>query len=254
MNSGRRRGFTLIELLVVIAIIAILAALLFPLMARAKEKARVSACSSNLRQIQTALMMYVDHYNGFMPPSAPINFYAAFDRPGQPIEIRAADRDAAGNPRFQIHFLLLDYIAGKRVSSTTSYDRWKVLQCPADSLYPQVDRLTGKFDTNSRAYELCCYPKFGSSYQWRLGQESPSYSGNKSPDGEQGTELLSGKPLAAFRHPSQLGAARDAQAWHSYSRTQTRKDWRDGAMGGNVLYLDGHVKFIFGGEFLSGIY
>src|SRR6266542_3391406 len=63
----RNRGFTLIELLVVIAIIAILAAILFPVFAQAREKARMSACVSNLRQIGTALMMYVQDYDETYP-------------------------------------------------------------------------------------------------------------------------------------------------------------------------------------------
>ena len=58
-----RRGFTLIELLVVIAIIAILAAILFPVFARAREKARQTACASNLKQIGTAHMMYAQDYD-----------------------------------------------------------------------------------------------------------------------------------------------------------------------------------------------
>lgn len=58
-----RRGFTLIELLVVIAIIAILAAILFPVFARAREKARQSSCLSNVKQISTALLMYVQDYD-----------------------------------------------------------------------------------------------------------------------------------------------------------------------------------------------
>ena len=58
-----RRGFTLIELLVVIAIIAILAAILFPVFARAREKARQSACLSNLKQIGLAFQMYAQDYD-----------------------------------------------------------------------------------------------------------------------------------------------------------------------------------------------
>ena len=54
----RNKGFTLIELLVVIAIIAILAAILFPVFAQAREKARQTACVSNCKQIATSLMMY----------------------------------------------------------------------------------------------------------------------------------------------------------------------------------------------------
>ena len=54
----RKRGFTLIELLVVIAIIAILAAILFPVFAKAREAARSTQCKSNVKQITTAMMMY----------------------------------------------------------------------------------------------------------------------------------------------------------------------------------------------------
>jgi len=60
----RRHGFTLIELLVVIAIIAILAAILFPVFAKAREKARQASCQSNLRQMGTAALMYAQDYDG----------------------------------------------------------------------------------------------------------------------------------------------------------------------------------------------
>ncbi len=59
----KARGFTLIELLVVIAIIAILAAILFPVFARAREAARASSCRSNLKQIGTGMLMYAQDYD-----------------------------------------------------------------------------------------------------------------------------------------------------------------------------------------------
>ncbi|MCW5939662.1 MAG: prepilin-type N-terminal cleavage/methylation domain-containing protein [Fimbriimonadaceae bacterium] len=69
MMSLRRRAFTLIELLVVIAIIAILAAILFPVFAQAKEAAKSSACLSNNKQLATAVQLYLGDNNDFFAQS-----------------------------------------------------------------------------------------------------------------------------------------------------------------------------------------
>ena len=67
LHDRRTSGFTLVELLVVIAIIAILAAILFPVFAQAREKARQTACLSNMKQIGTALAMYAQDYDEQYP-------------------------------------------------------------------------------------------------------------------------------------------------------------------------------------------
>ena len=69
MSRNKAAGFTLIELLVVIAIIAILAAILFPVFASAREKARQTACLSNMKQIGTALIMYTQDFDETLPCS-----------------------------------------------------------------------------------------------------------------------------------------------------------------------------------------
>jgi len=77
MKRNRSSGFTLIELLVVIAIIAILAAILFPVFAQAREKARAATCLSNMKQCGMGIMMYVQDNDEYMP------YGYAYTWPGQ---------------------------------------------------------------------------------------------------------------------------------------------------------------------------
>jgi prepilin-type N-terminal cleavage/methylation domain-containing protein/prepilin-type processing-associated H-X9-DG protein len=84
------RAFTLIELLVVIAIIAILAAILFPVFAQARDKARMTSCLSNNKQLGLALMMYAGDYDDTLPPakigaSPPFRHNCAADGEGYPL-------------------------------------------------------------------------------------------------------------------------------------------------------------------------
>ncbi len=78
-QDAQNKSFTLIELLVVIAIIAILAAILFPVFAKAREKARQTSCLSNMRQLGTGLLSHVQDYDGRYPDSRVMPTYA-----GQP--------------------------------------------------------------------------------------------------------------------------------------------------------------------------
>ena len=80
MCKMTRRGFTLIELLVVIAIIAILAAILFPVFAKARNAAKTTTCSSNLKQMGVAFTSYATDYDEKLPPS-----WRVYIRRGDPI-------------------------------------------------------------------------------------------------------------------------------------------------------------------------
>src|SRR5438876_5823194 len=85
-----RRAFTLIELLVVIAIIAILAAILFPVFAQAREKARKATCLSNQKQIGLAVHMYVQDYDGMFPSQQRDGVFV--NLPGGPIVYKNTDQ------------------------------------------------------------------------------------------------------------------------------------------------------------------
>src|SRR5881396_3209405 len=86
--SSTGKGFTLIELLVVIAIIAILAAILFPVFAQAREAARKAVCQSNLKQIGAAAIMYASDYDGYVLRAA--SSVSQIDRNvfGEPVPVR----------------------------------------------------------------------------------------------------------------------------------------------------------------------
>ncbi len=116
-KSRVNQGFTLIELLVVIAIIAILAAILFPVFAKAREKARQSVCQSNLKQIGLGLLMYAQDYDETLPPTQDV-------------------------PQGWWNYknLIISYVKND-----------KVFQCPSDSGYPRWGQNT-PFSSNPGYY------------------------------------------------------------------------------------------------------
>ena len=116
-----RKGFTLIELLVTIAIIALLAALLLPALARAKESGRRASCINNLRQLHIALALYADQNDGLYPPRTNIKRWPAYLQPimdnlrimvcptDKPLPGSETDADQA--PRSYVANVFSDYFA-----------------------------------------------------------------------------------------------------------------------------------------------
>lgn len=129
MHSRRQSAFTLIELLVVIAIIAILAAILFPVFAQARESARKTVCLSNIKQLGLGVMMYVQDYDETFPCNS-------YDTP--PLGITDTD---SGNPNYRAYWRwmweILPYLKNKQI-----------LVCPSD-LNPKSPNLFGMvYDNN----------------------------------------------------------------------------------------------------------
>ncbi len=156
----RRKGFTVIELLVVIAIIAILAALLFPVLMRAKNSARQSACMSNLKQIGGAFALYMNDFDDLWP-----------------LGLDPADKYTpqiwASFPDFQrripelplMHDLLQTYLPLRSV--------W---ECPADK-GQIIDDISFELMQTSHSYR-----QYGSSYYYRTELTVRQLSGTSLPD------------------------------------------------------------------------
>src|SRR6476659_7951599 len=106
--SGNKNAFTLIELLVVIAIIAILAAILFPVFARARENARRSSCQSNLKQIGLGLLQYAQDYDERLP----FFFYG--------VDGNATDPPTVANPRYKWMDAIYPYVKSEQIFACPS--------------------------------------------------------------------------------------------------------------------------------------
>lgn len=142
----RRAGFTLVEMLVVIGIIAVLAAMLFPVFARAREKGRSTRCVANLRQIGMAWQMYADDHDG-MPPWA----------------IDCADQYL---PQIWSHFpgfqaLIPSMPRHEEVLRPYMHSR-QIWQCPSDTGYDVLEDSGLPLDGRPTAYDA-----FGNSYMYQ---------------------------------------------------------------------------------------
>ncbi|MGC4047398.1 MAG: DUF1559 domain-containing protein [Armatimonas sp.] len=214
--ARRSAGFTLIELLVVIAIIAILAAILFPVFAQAREKGRQAACLSNQKQIGTAFMMYAQDYDETLPA---LRFG---DGAGQswPWVVYAGSVDWNGVFTHGI----MPYIKNRQV-----------LQCPSAT---KTNRWSG---TNGISYGY-------NEYMYNTDQNfSTLASLSSSPQGVASIAIVAECYSSGIFNdwetdgPNQSNGLNDGLnrlRYHQYS------PWKSNHEGTIFIYADGHAKFM----------
>lgn len=212
-----RKGFTLIELLVVIAIIALLAAILFPVFAQAREKARQTVCASNLKQLGIAQQMYLQDFDEQF-----------FTRPSNPsIPNRYWQED-------WWPFLLVPYIKMKPNDIQGARDNF--FSCPSNPIV---------MEPNFRTRPL---PEWGLRMNSRRTYEfHMSYALSE--------HVLDYPAIAIWERPSEslfLLEVRGRGANQLANSTadtdidcgQTNEIWFQHAGGTNILWMDGHVKWL----------
>ncbi len=207
----REAGFTLIELLVVITIIAILAALLFPTLRNAKEKARRTACMSNLRQINQGLRMYSDDSSDKAPRT-----------PGT--------TNSPGLNWSGYKALMKSYVAINGASSLQD----KVFACPDDTFYYDM---VGGFQLVQKG--LREQPPDYLSYAFNGGNART----NSNAPG------IAGRTLGSIREPTKTVLVAESPAFIPYSWHDPKPPAPNGAPMFNdarnmVGFVDGHVSYI----------
>jgi prepilin-type N-terminal cleavage/methylation domain-containing protein/prepilin-type processing-associated H-X9-DG protein len=219
-STPTRRGFTLIELLVVIAIVAVLAALVLPALASAKQAARRVACLSNLRQVGMAIHAYSHEYEGLIPygPKAPpftspASFYPSTGAPTSLLSIQSGAPVGLG-------LLLERYLA----------DQPRVLFCP-DPDQP--------IDAETELDRVGRHQAQG-SYFYRHGGnvrlfDSPTMSVPSNLRLENLGDNRDGRPINALVIDSQFLCPPGLESFNVKPRTHHEQDYA------NILYADGRA-------------
>jgi prepilin-type N-terminal cleavage/methylation domain-containing protein/prepilin-type processing-associated H-X9-DG protein len=220
----RRRGFTLIELLVVIAIIAILAAILFPVFARTREKARQATCLSNEKQIAAGWLMYIQDYDETFPLVLNWSANWATDTANVGDNGRVALPGVTGQePRFQLVTVLAPYVKNDRI--------WYCPSVGPDFVWESVIKL-GRWKKGATMRDQ------GTSYCY-------TYRATPYPYVHTASIFMGGKSYAILREPSRWPMLFDQPIGCGFRGNIGDPPASEVPHSGglNVAYGDGHAKF-----------
>ena len=243
--SSARRAFTLVELLVVISIIAILAAILFPVFARAREKARQTTCASNLKGFTTAILMYSSDNDAMMPLAI-----TGSDQVG-PVPAKANNW-----AEFGVHAEIMPYVKSQGVFQCPSDNGFTSGSAPKSGGWILPSASTKIWEANGTSYKfnsdsLSMFPSTASNAQ-RTPNPKPG-AGNTSVykkakligsgDGTYTQEVPFPLPESFFQRPTETYIMRCYIAPWDVPANEGNRDFmhKDGAM---VAFADGHVKWV----------
>jgi prepilin-type N-terminal cleavage/methylation domain-containing protein/prepilin-type processing-associated H-X9-DG protein len=238
--STARRGFTLIELLVVIAIIAILAAILFPVFAQARAKARQVSCLSNQKQLGTAFMMYAQDYDENFPAVRFGNLNVP-NQTGWPWEVYS---QAQGYPTNSYGFMgVFTHAVMPYIKNT------QLLQCPGGTKTNRWEGTNGMsyayneymYDAN-RGYASIARLTSAPQGVANIVLVSESFASGIFMDWEEGGPTQANLP--APMAPGQNDGMNRIR-YHMYD------PWKSNHEGTNIMYADGHAKFMQRDRILS---